>query len=574
MQTSTHLPNELAALEQRLGPIEYREPNSLKLYAGNPRKHPEKQIVKLMASISHFGFALPLLVDEDEVIIAGEARAEAAKRLGLAEVPVIVASHWSKAQVRAYRLADNKLGDLSHFDLDELAIELAAIIEMDETPIEILGWETAELDVIFEDAGQQQGANDPADEVLSVPVSPAARSGDLWLLGAHRLLCGSSLEAENWARLLDGQTPAMAFSDAPFNVPVTGHVCGLGKTKHAEFAMASGEMSKAQFTGFLTDAIGQMAAPLKDGGVLTLAMDWRHSSEILAAIEANSLTLLNMCVWNKASGGMGSLYRSKHELFWIARKGKTGHTNNVELGKHGRYRTNVWDYAGVNSFGKTRLQDLADHPTVKPLALVADAIRDVTHPGEIVIDGFLGSGTTLLAAERTRRRGCGIEIEPGYIDVAIRRWEKMTGCEAVLASENLTFAEVAKRRNCDSQPAGEHAAAGADMPNRSGRALRLFHADGKPAVLATADPGLVQLLVRAREWWARLSIGKTDIATIAREEKINDSWISRVVRLNFLAPAIVDAILSGSQPVTVTAATLRAADLPTGWDEQLAYFNM
>jgi DNA modification methylase len=245
---------------------------------------------------------------------------------------------------------------------------------------------------------------------------------------------------------MDGREAAMVFSDAPFNVPVTGHVCGLGKVSHEEFAMASGEMSKSEFTGFLTDSFGQMAGVLKDGGVLTLAMDWRHSGEIIAAIEANALTLLNMCVWNKTNGGMGSLYRSKHELFWVAKKGKTKHTNNVELGKHGRYRTNVWDYAGVNSFGKSRMKDLADHPTVKPVALVADAIRDVSHPGEIVVDGFMGSGTTILAAERTKRIACGIEIDPRYIDVAIARWQAMTGEEATLAETGETFAEVAIRR--------------------------------------------------------------------------------------------------------------------------------
>jgi DNA modification methylase len=175
-------------------------------------------------------------------------------------------------------------------------------------------------------------------------------------------------------------------------------------------------------------------------------MDWRHSAEILTAIEANRLTLLNLCVWNKRNGGMGSLYRSKHELFWIAKKGTAKHTNNVELGRHGRYRTNVWDYAGVNSFGKNRQADLADHPTKKPAQLVAEAIRDVTNPNEIVIDGFMGSGTTILAAQRTRRVAYGIEIDPRYIDVAIRRWEKMTGQKATLAETGETFDAVAERR--------------------------------------------------------------------------------------------------------------------------------
>ena len=438
--------NQLPLIEQRLGPIDYRSPSSLTAYAANPRKHPEKQLVKLMASIREFGFALPVLVDEDGVIIAGEARIEAAKRLSLAEVPVIIADQWSKAQVRAYRLADNRLAELASWDREALAIELAAIIELDETPIELLGWETAEIDLILDEAVTPDKPHDPADDMPEPVKVIVSRPGDLWHLGAHRLLCGSSLEADNWTRLMEGKVAAMAFTDAPYNVPVTGHVCGLGKVQHAEFAMASGEMSRAEFTGFLTEAIARLTDHLRDGALLDLCMDWRHSSEILAAIEANDLSLINLCVWNKSNGGMGSLYRSKHELVFIAKKGKAPHTNNVELGKHGRYRTNVWDYAGVNTFGKSRMADLADHPTVKPVALVADAIRDVTRPGEIVLDGFMGSGTTILAAERTKRIACGIDIEPAYIDVAIRRWQALTGLEAVLAATGQSFAEVAEQR--------------------------------------------------------------------------------------------------------------------------------
>jgi DNA modification methylase len=442
------LPNELKALEQKLGLIEYRSLESLKRYENNPRKHPEKQLVKLTASVQEFGFAVPVLIDEIGTIIAGEARIEAARRAGMSEVPVIVAHHWSAAQVRAYRLADNRLAELGTWDTNALAIELAAIIEFDETPIELLGWETGEIDLTLDAVDEDSGGdgNDPADEQLEPPAKPVSRPGDLWLLGEHRLMVGSSLDPGNWVRLMDGSTAAMAFTDPPYNVPVSGHVCGLGKVSHAEFAMASGEMSKAEFTAFLVDAVGVLLPHLKDGAVLDLCMDWRHLGEMLAAIESNELSLLNLCAWNKNNGGMGSLYRSKHELVFIAKKGKAPHTNNVELGKHGRYRTNVWDYAGINTFGKDRMKDLADHPTVKPTALVADAIRDVTHPGEIVLDAFMGSGTTILACERTMRRGYGIEIEPGYVDVAIRRWQGMSGEQAVLAESGQSFAEVAAER--------------------------------------------------------------------------------------------------------------------------------
>lgn len=440
------LSNRTDAFEHRFGPIAYRAIDCLTTYCNNPRKHPERQLVKLAASITEFGFVMPVLIDEDSVIIAGEARIVAAKRLGMAEVPVIIAHQWSKAQVSAYRLADNKLAEIATWDADALAIELAAIIEMDETSVEILGWETAEVDLVIDGSNKPETSEDEADEQIEPPANPVTRPGDLWLLRRHRLLCASSLEEASWTDLLAGETAAMAFTDPPYNVPVSGHVCGLGKVSHAEFAMASGEMSQAEFIAFLSDFLAAMLPHLKDGAVLDLCMDWRHLAELLAALDANALTLLNLCVWNKTNGGMGSLYRSKHELVFVAKKGKGPHTNNVELGKHGRYRTNVWDYAGVNTFGRNRMADLADHPTVKPVALMADAIRDVSMPGEIVLDAFMGSGTTILAAERAKRRAYGMEIDPGYVDVAIRRWETLTGETAILASTGQSFAVAGEER--------------------------------------------------------------------------------------------------------------------------------
>lgn len=442
--------NQLSAIERKLGPIKYVPAEHVLTYAKNPRKHPEKQVVKLMASIREFGVAMPILVDDDTIIIAGHAVFEAAKRLGIKQVPIIVADQWSKAQVRAYRLSANRLAELSQWDEDLLRFELAAVIEFDETPIDLLGWETAEIDLILE-GGEIQEEADPADDIPE-PSGPAISvSGDLWQLGKHRLLCGSSLEPLTWARLMDGEVAAMAFTDAPYNVPISGHVSGLGKNKHAEFQMASGEMSIAEFTTFLTEAVARMSECLCDGAILDFCMDWRHLRESFAALDASNLSLINMCVYNKYNGGMGSLYRSKHELVLIAKKGKAQHTNNVELGKHGRYRTNVWDYAGANSFGRNRDADLSDHPTVKPVALVADAIRDVSKIGDIVIDAFMGSGTTILAAERTKRIAYGIDIEPGYVDVAIRRWETLTGRQAILADTGETSAEVAFRRTTKSE---------------------------------------------------------------------------------------------------------------------------
>jgi DNA modification methylase len=331
--------------------------------------------------------------------------------------------------------------------MDALIVELEEIIALDEIQVESMGWSSVEMDSLFSQAEPDAKlAADPADQQPSPPVNAVAKPGDLWLLGRHRLLCGSALESSSWDRLLNGQTATMIFTDPPYNVPITGHVSGLGKVQHAEFAQASGEMSRDEFTAFLTQFLAAMLPHVVDGGVVDLCMDWRHLRELLAAIDNNALSMLNLCCWNKTNGGMGSLYRSKHELIAIAKKGRAPHINNVELGKHGRYRTNVWDYAGVNSFGASRMQDLADHPTVKPIALVADAIRDVTNQGDIVLDAFMGSGTTLLAAERTGRVGHGTEIEPRYIDVAITRWQQMTGKAATLDGDGRTWTEVAAER--------------------------------------------------------------------------------------------------------------------------------
>ena len=438
--------NRSQSVGQRLGAIEYRSPEQLNAYARALRKHPERQLVNLGASIDKFGFVVPALIDVDGTIITGHARVEAAKRLGLKEIPTICVTHLTPGQVKAFRLADNRLAELSTWDTQTLAIEIEEILTSGEVPMDILGWETAEIDVILEGAGGELEASDPADEAPDPAANPVTRLRDRWRLGKHRILCGSSLEADVWNALMDGAQARMSFSDAPFNVKISGHVCGLGKVKHAEFAMASGEMSEREFIDFLTTYLKRTSEHVVDGAVIAACMDWRHLFEIQTAAREVGLSFLNLCVWHKSNAGMGSLYRSQHELVLILKKGKASHINNVELGRHGRYRTNIWSYAGVNTFGRTRMADLEAHPTVKPLALVADAILDVTKRGDIVVDAFLGSGTTLLAAERTGRVGYGIEIAPGYVDVAIQRWEKMTGGKAVFEETGETFSQVQERR--------------------------------------------------------------------------------------------------------------------------------
>ncbi|GGL50720.1 methyltransferase [Wenxinia marina] len=413
-------------------------------YARNNRRHSSVSVRKLMDGIKSFGFVSPILVDGEGVIIAGHGRVEAARLLGLTSVPTVTIEHLSGAQIRALRIADNRLAELSSWDEDNLRLEFADLIELNldgslDLDVTITGFEMPVIDLMIRSSGIESEA--PTETVEEPdPAAPiVTRPGDLWKLGHHRLFCGSSLDEASWTTLMGEETPRMAFTDPPYNVPVNGHVRSGRSGGHREFAMASGEMSETEFAEFLVKSLGQLHARLVAGGVAMVCIDWRHVAELIAAGRQVGFDLINLCVWNKTNGGMGSLYRSKHELICIFRKHGASHLNNVELGRHGRNRTNVWDYAGVNSFGAGRDADLADHPTVKPTALVADALMDVSNPGDIVIDGFGGSGATLLAAEKTGRRARLIELDPAYVDVAIRRWQTLTGQSAIHAPSGETF---------------------------------------------------------------------------------------------------------------------------------------
>ncbi|WP_241481065.1 site-specific DNA-methyltransferase [Ruegeria sp. ANG-S4] len=418
--------------------------NQIKPYANNNRVHAAKNIDKLKASVAKFGFVTPILLDGSGTIIAGHGRYEAAKALGLMSVPTVVAGHLSDAEVRALRIADNKLAELSDWNEAALQIEFAELMDLSldgelDFDLGITGFETPEIDIIIDGADEAAKTEAESVETPNPAVPVITEPGDLWVLGDHRIFCGDALQAQSYDTLLKGERPQMVFTDPPYNVPVNGHVrCGTGGD-HREFAMASGEMSASEFRGFLSDVNNRLIDCLPDGGIAMICMDWRHIEELIAAGKAGGFDLINLCVWNKTNGGMGSLYRSKHELVAIFKKPDAAHINNVELGKHGRNRTNVWDYAGVNSFGAGREADLADHPTVKPTALVADAIMDVSHRGDVVLDAFGGSGATLLAAEKTGRRARLIELDPAYVDVAIRRWQEMTGESAVHAVTGQTF---------------------------------------------------------------------------------------------------------------------------------------
>ncbi len=423
--------------------------SGLKPYKQNARTHSRKQIGQIASSIRAFGFNNPVLIDKDGVMIAGHGRVAAAKELGLDKVPCIRLEHLSEDEKRAYILADNRLAEKAGWDPEILKIELQHLSSLDlDFDVTITGFELPEIDVLIGGADSKPGKPDPADLVPEVSGPAVTRIGDVWQIGPHRLVCGDSTVEGTYARLLSGEPAQMVFTDPPYNVRIDGHVSGLGKVQHREFACASGEMSEAEFTGFLHRVFTNLVAASADGAIHFVAMDWRHMGEVLAASRGVFDELKNVCVWSKTNGGMGSLYRSQHELFFVFKSGTAAHINNVELGRHGRYRTNVWSYAGANSFSATRADDLAMHPTVKPVALVADAILDCSKRKGIVLDAFAGSGTTLVAAHRVGRRGYGIELDPHYCDVIVNRMAKVAGLSATLDTTGQMFDEVAASRRC------------------------------------------------------------------------------------------------------------------------------
>jgi DNA modification methylase len=426
--------------------VVYQDVDALKPRATNPRTHSKKQITQIAGAIRRFGFTNPVLVDDAGGIIAGHGRVEAAKVLGLDQVPTVRLSAMSEAEIRAYVIADNRLAENAGWDRGLLGLELQYLTELDiDFDVTLTGFELPEIDLLIGELSLEANDDDAADAVVEIVAGPAiSRPGDVWQIGNHRLICGDSTKLDTYQQLLGDTRAHMVFTDPPYNVPIAGHVGGLGSIQHSEFAMASGEMSEAEFTAFLRTVFDHLATFSVDGAIHYQCMDWRHIPEILSAGTAVYTELKNICVWAKNNGGMGSLYRSQHEFVFVFKSGTAPHINNVELGKHGRYRTNVWSYAGANSFGEDR-GDLNLHPTVKPVAMVADAIRDCSHRKGIVLDAFVGSGTTLIAAEKTGRRGYGIEIDPLYCDVTIRRLRTVCGLEAILEATGRRFAEGSQR---------------------------------------------------------------------------------------------------------------------------------
>ena len=419
--------------------IEYLPLGEIRPDPSNPRLHGKRHVRQIAKSIEAFGFNAPILIDDEKQIVGGHGRQAAARLLDLPTVPTICLGHLSPQQRRAYMVADNRLGDLSKWDGKVLAGIMLELAEADLSfDIEAAGFSVGEIDLMV---AATEGDAEETDDDIPEPGPIITQLGDAWELGDHVVLCGSALEEASYTVIMEGGEADLVFSDPPYNVPIQGHVSGLGKIQHREFAQAVGEMSEDEFIRFLTTALALAKRFARDGSLHYWAMDWRHQYELSVAARSVYDEQINLCVWAKTAAGMGSLYRSQHELFAVWRKGKARHRNNVELGRFGRSRSNVWTYPGANSFGRSSDEGnlLALHPTVKPVALIADAILDSTCRGDLVLDPFLGSGSTLIAAEKVGRRCRGTELDPAYVDAIIRRWQRWSGGLARRRSDGRLF---------------------------------------------------------------------------------------------------------------------------------------
>jgi DNA modification methylase len=427
---------------QKMLQIKYRKISELKPYPNNARKHPPKQLQKLAANIKAIDFIVPVIIDAQDMILAGHGRLEAAKMAGLKEIPTVSVNHLTEAQKRAFILADNRLAQDSTWDMAK-AKEEFEFLEGFEIELGQTAFDTAEIDLAL---GGEASAESPEDDIEDLPpeYQPVTQTGDIWHLGVHRLICGDALQASTYKALMPDEAAEVVFTDPPYNVEIDGHVKRKAASGTREFAMASGEMSSGQFMDFLRKFLTETCKFLEDGAIVYVCMDWRHMQELLGAAEG-LLAFKQLCVWSKDKAGMGTFYRSQHELVFVFKYGTKPHINNFGLGNKGRYRTNIWNYPVVHVAQQPELEGV-QHPTVKPASMVIDALRDCSHRGHFVLDPFGGSGTTLIAAEKTGREARLIELDPIYCDMIVRRWEKYTGKEAFLEGEEATFEEVKQQR--------------------------------------------------------------------------------------------------------------------------------
>jgi DNA modification methylase len=417
-----------------------RAPDEVIVPARNVRNLDPAHVRETVSVISHLGFSVPILIDHDNNLVDGVVRLEAAKLLGLPRVPCIVVSHLSTPERRLLRVAMNRLQEKGEWDLDSLKIELQELILEDE-PIEITGFLLPEIDQILLD--DEVAAVEPGPLAPEPDVQPIARVGDHFILGRHEIICGDATDPRVLERLMGEDQARLLLTDEPYNVKICGNVT---RGAHREFVMASGEMSDREFYVFNEAWMAACCPHLCDGALFGTFIDWRGYPTAHAAATALDLKAINLIVWVKTNAGMGSQYRSQHELLPLFKIGTAAHVNNIELGKHGRWRSNTWTYPGASSMGSDARQGLQDHPTVKPVAMLEDALLDMTNRDDIVLDPFLGSGSTLIAAEKTARCCRGLELDPRYVDVILRRYHEVTGTQGIFRDTGETFLELAEQR--------------------------------------------------------------------------------------------------------------------------------
>jgi DNA modification methylase len=415
--------------------IEYQHPERLNPRSSNPRTHNPKQIGRIAESLKTFGFVSPVLIDGSNSIIAGHGRVAAAKFLGMRDIPTVCVDHLTPAQVRAYVIADNRLAELAGWDRKLLALEFRELSVEFDFDVSVTGFDTAEVDVLINELNEEALNEWDKTPRINKKKPPISIPGDLWRIGEHHLLCGNALDRESYERVLGCTKARMVFTDPPYNLSIAKAL--RAKTvKRREFPMASGEMTTREYREFLEATFVQLCAASADGSIHFVCIDWRHVRDLLDAALKSYSELKNVCVWAKTQAGIGSLYRSQHEFVCVLKNGTGAHVDNVELGRFGRSRSNVWHYGSAKKHARDG----------QPVSLVADAIMDCSGRGDRVLDAFAGSGTTLIAAQRTGRIGYGIELDGHYVDAILRRFSDVCGLNAIHLPSNKSFETIARER--------------------------------------------------------------------------------------------------------------------------------
>jgi DNA modification methylase len=408
------------------------------------RRHPKKQLAKVRKSLEAFGQVTPILVSSNWEIIDHELVWLALKEIGATHVDAIVVADKSPSELKALRLVLNRTALDAQWDEQNLRSVLEQLVEVD-FDLDLTGFDAPEIDHYLNLDAPQANVEENGSDIPPVGTTAISKQGMIWTLGDHRVGCGSATDLAFVSHMLNGKIADCSFIDPPYNIKVDGFITGKGRHRHREFVQGAGEMSADEHFGLLKQSFLVLKESCTPKALVYACIDWRHVMEMTVAGRACDMPLYTICVWTKTNGGMGGIYRNAHELVCVFRAGTEQPLDNVELGRHGRNRTNVWSYPGMSSFGKERDQLLGLHPTVKPVAMIADVLRDVTKRREIVLDTFLGSGSTLMAAQETGRICCGVELDPLYVDVTIRRWQKATGRDAVIVETGERFNDAAQR---------------------------------------------------------------------------------------------------------------------------------